>query len=328
MLALLNDSFNIGSLKLPNRLIQGPLAGFSCAPFREQYYSFSPPAYCVSEMISAYDVLHKHKATSRYLYRSPKEKTLCYQLSGTDPQIIANAAGRLEAMGADLIDLNCGCPKTKIRKKGAGSALLERPERLGEIVSTVRKAIHLPLTVKVRIQGNENDIALAKAIEEAGADALVVHGRRWTDDYDTPCNLEQIKQIKLAVNIPVIANGDIADKVTLSNAIATSGCDAYMISRAGSGNPWLYQQLLADEVHLEHGTRIDSFISHLQGLATLESEYQAVLQSKTLVRYYFKNVFNVQQLHDFYVLDNLKAIETHMKLFFSRSAFTSWARAL
>jgi tRNA-dihydrouridine synthase B len=313
MLALLNDSFNIGSLKLPNRLIQGPLAGFSCAPFREQYYSFSPPAYCVSEMISAYDVLHKHKATSRYLYRSPKEKTLCYQLSGTDPQIIAKAAGHLEAMGADLIDLNCGCPKTKIRKKGAGSALLERPERLGEIVSTVRKAIYLPLTVKVRIQGNENDIALAKAIEEAGADALVVHGRRWTDDYDTPCNLEQIKQIKLAVNIPVIANGDITDKASLAHAVTTSNCDAYMISRAGSGNPWLYQQLLAGWINLEHGTRINCFINHLQSLARLENDYQAVLQSKALVRYYFRHLLTAEQLQHFYLLDNLSAIETYIK---------------
>ena len=116
-LTSLTQSFSIGSATFPNRLLQGPLAGFSAAPMRISYNQFLRPAYCVSEMISAYDVLHKHTSEPRYLYRSPKEKTLCYQLSGHDPQVIASAAVRLESMGADLIDLNCGCPKTKIRKK-------------------------------------------------------------------------------------------------------------------------------------------------------------------------------------------------------------------
>jgi tRNA-dihydrouridine synthase len=120
MHSFINSPLLIGSLTIPHRLIQGPLAGYSCAPFRAIFNQFTPPAYCVSEMCSANDVIHKHQANSRYLYRAPEERILAYQISGTDPQIMAQAAGHLQSIGADLIDLNCGCPKNKIRKKGAG----------------------------------------------------------------------------------------------------------------------------------------------------------------------------------------------------------------
>ena len=307
----LNEPFNIGSLQLPNRLIQGPLAGFSCAPFRQLYYQFIPPAYCVSEMISAHDVLYKHPVDSRYLYRAPEEKTLCYQISGRDPTVMAQAAHRLEALGADLIDLNCGCPKNKIRKKGAGSALLEKPQLLFEIVSAVRAAISIPLTVKLRIQGGLSDMALAQSLESAGADALIVHGRRWTDDYDTPSDLHQIQRIKKAIRIPVIANGDIIDKDSLAHAMGVSGADAYMIARAGSGNPWIYQALLEAKVMAPPPllAQINGFMTHLQGLSNLESEHQAILQSKSLVRYYFGKILSDVQLKHFYSLSSLKAVE-------------------
>ncbi len=315
--AFLNDPFSIGALQFPNRLIQGPLAGFSCAPFRQLYYDFLPPAYCVSEMISAHDVIYKHQIDSRYLYRAPQETRLCYQISGHDPEIMAQAAARLEDLGADLIDINCGCPKTKIRKKGAGSALLETPNQLCDMVSAVRRAIRIPLTVKLRIRGDYRDVVLSQAIEQAGADALIVHGRRWTDNYDTPSDPYYIAHIKQAVCIPVIANGDIADQATLANIVAVSGCDAYMISRAGSGHPWLYQQFLAEEgifLDVTNGVRIHCFITHLQGLSRLESEHQAVLQSKTLVRYYFGKILSIQQLQVFYALSSLKEIVKYIEL--------------
>jgi tRNA-dihydrouridine synthase B len=315
MQAFLNEPFSIGPLQFSNRLIQGPLAGFSCAPFRQLFYQFLPPAYCVSEMISAYDAIHKHQVDSRYLYRAAEETRLCYQLSGYSPKILAQAAVRLESLGADLIDINCGCPKTKIRKKGAGSALLDKPEQLCDIVSAVRYAIRIPLTVKLRIRGDARDVVLAKMLERAGADALIVHGRRWTDDYDIPCDFHHIAQIKQAVCIPVIANGDIADEVTLAKAVAESGCDAYMIARAGSGKPWLYQQLLGASTFsgISNASVIHCFITHLQGLSRLQSEHQAVLQSKTLVRYYFGNVLSDQQLKIFYTLCSIKEIETYIE---------------
>ncbi|MDI9819642.1 MULTISPECIES: tRNA-dihydrouridine synthase [unclassified Legionella] len=312
----LGSPLSIGKLQLANRLIQGPLAGFSCAPFRELFYQYTPPAYCVTEMVSAHDVLHKHKANSRYLFRSAKEKTLCYQISGSDPVIMAQASACLEQLGADLIDINCGCPKSKIRKKGAGSALLDKPQQLAAIISKVRATITIPLTVKIRIQRNATDIQLARAIEEAGADAIIVHGRHWADNYDNPSDFNQIAKIKSAVSIPVIANGDIFDRDSLLHALKTSLCDGYMVSRAGTGKPWLFEHLLEEKRLVIEDVRLKAlFMQHLQQLAGLENEHKALLQSKSLFRYYFKPWFTKEQLHAFYALENLAQIASYLQNF-------------
>lgn len=310
MHTFINSPWKIGTLTLTNRLIQGPLAGYSCAPFRELFNQFLPPAYCVSEMISAVDVLTRHNPNSRYLYRSPFEGKLAYQISGTDAVILAKAALKLEHLGADIIDINCGCPKNKIRKKGAGSALLDNPNALVNIVKEVRDAIAIPLTVKIRIQENDADLVLAKKIEEAGADALIVHGRRWIDNYSIACNIEQISLIKQNVSIPVIANGDVRSRDELNRTVRDSQCDGFMLSRAGTGQPWLYQELLEDSVlAVSLEKRIALFMQHLRGLSRLENEYKAILQSKSLVRYYFRELRNSKELIDFYALNSLKEIE-------------------
>ncbi|KTD31602.1 MULTISPECIES: tRNA dihydrouridine synthase [Legionella] len=314
MTSFFHSPWTLGSLNLTHRLIQGPLAGFSCAPFRELFYQFTPPAYSVSEMISAHDVVHKHPLHSRYLHRGEKEKTLCYQIAGTDPLIMAQAAARLEEIGADLIDVNCGCPKGKIRKKGAGSALLEEPEQLAEIVSSIRKAIKIPLTVKLRILGNPLDFELAKRVADAGADAVIIHGRRWNDDYDKANNLIQIAKIKQHLNIPVIANGDFCDRFSINEALKQTHCDAFMIARAGTGKPWLYQALLNDEpMQVNTAEQLRLFMQHLQGLALLENEHKALLQSKSLVRYYFKSQLSASHLQGFYQLDQFAQIEQWLK---------------
>lgn len=321
MQAFFNSPLTIGSLQLPNRLIQGPLAGYSCAPFRRLFSLFMPPAYCVSEMISAYDVVHRHPPEGRYLYRSPEEGRLCYQISGNNPDMMANAAAILEQAGADLIDINCGCPKTKIRKKGAGSALAEQPEQLIAIIKAIRQIINCPLTVKLRLQADQQDTDLAKALADAGADALIIHGRRWTDDYDKPCNLQQIATIKQAVDLPVIVNGDVADSQSLANAIQETGCDGVMISRASSGKPWLFQTLLtSQDVSVDIHKKIALFMMHLQGLATLESEYQAILQSKSLVRYYFKPQLTQDFLQTFYQLSSLQKIEKSLQHYLTNTS--------
>lgn len=307
----IKDPWQIGSLELPHRVIQGPLAGYSCAPFRQLFSHFAAPAYAVSEMISAQDVLSKHAFKSRYLWRDPKETRLCYQLAGHDPETLAHAAKYLMDLGADLIDLNCGCPKNKIRKKGAGSALLETPTRLITIVERVRQAIQIPLTVKIRIYHDARDVQLAHAIQQAGADALIVHGRHWQDDYEVACDMVSIAAIKRAVNIPVIANGDIVDITSLEKMMAITQCDGYMIARAGCGNPQIYQQLLTwpDESEiLTLSQRIFYFMQHLEGLAYLENEFRAVLQSKSLLRYYFNQWLDPSQLQVAYQLNSLAQI--------------------
>ena len=311
--SFINSPLLLGSLQLNNRLIQGPLAGYSCAPFRQLFDQFMSPAFCVSEMLSAHDVLHKHQPNDRYLFRGETEKTLCYQIAGTCPTLMAEAAIKLEHLQASLIDINCGCPKPKIRKKGAGSALLERPELLINIVKSVRGAIKCPLTVKIRLMDSDKNIALVKAIADAGADAIVVHGRRWIDDYDKPCSLQKIASIKHAVDIPVIVNGDIADRDSLNRAYNETNCDGFMISRASTGKPWLFQELLTNTaLHLKLANRIKIFMTHLYGLAILENEFKAVLQSKSLVRYYFKNEFSPDFFQMFYQLTKLEDIESSL----------------
>lgn len=313
----INTSFQIGTVTFANRLIQGPLAGYTCAPYRATFAQFTQPAYCVSEMISAHDLLHRQPA--RFLARDPKETYLAYQLSGYNPEIMAKAAVILQDAGADLIDVNCGCPKTKIRKKGAGSALLAYPERIAQIITAMKAQIKVPLTVKIRVQSPDQDDYLAKTIEQAGADALIVHGRRWQDNYDKPCNQRLIALIKRAVSIPVIANGDIADTLSLQTILQTTGCDAYMISRAGTGKPWLYQSLLESNQTVQQNWRFDqactTFMTHIQGLAQLQNEHRAVLQSKTLVRYYFKPWLTREQLIGYYELDSFIAIEHYLRNF-------------
>ncbi len=311
----ITSSLQIGSLKIPNRLIQGPLAGVSAAPFRKLFYQFTAPAYSVTEMISAHDVLHKHDLNSRYLYRAKEETCLSYQLSGIEPSVMAQAALKLERIGADLIDINCGCPKAKIRKKGAGSALMDTPDLLYRIVARVRELIRIPLTLKLRIYGTSTDILLAQMLEQAGADALIIHGRKWTDDYDKPCDFHHINLIKQHVSIPVIANGDIRDMTSLGVAMHESQADAYMISRAGCGYPWLYQSLFGSTSvqQVDCSIQLDCFLQHMHDLALLESDYQAVMQSKTLVRYYFRQALDVEQLKYFYTLTSLRDMALYLR---------------
>lgn len=315
-LDFLGSPFRIGALELPNRLIQGPLAGFSCAPFRCTFLPFSSPAYCVSEMISSQDILQKHDFASRYLYRHPNEKILAYQIAGSESEIMSAAAVKLEALGADLIDINCGCPKTKIRKKNAGSALLEPSleKQLITIIQSVKNKISCPLTVKIRLSPISDSLSLVQKIADAGADALIVHGRTWLQDYQVPCNLTQIAAIKKSLSIPVIANGDICHFSDLKRMVDETGCDAYMISRAGTGKAWLFKELLSGQpLIIPYEQQVVLFMQHLIGLAELESEHKAVLQSKTLVRYYFPEIrANPSCIQHFYALSTLQAIEKYL----------------
>jgi tRNA-dihydrouridine synthase B len=311
---LLNSPLTVGQLTLPHRLIQGPLAGISCAPFRQLFNYFTAPAYCVSEMISAHDILHKHNSNGRYLYRAVDEPRLGYQIAGHNANVMAEAAIRLQTLSADLVDINCGCPKHKIRKKGAGSALLQQPERLIAIVKAVRLILQCPLTVKIRLQDRQHNIAIAQQLADHGVDALIVHGRRWVDDYDIPCNLAEIARIKQAVSIPVIVNGDITDTSSLYQTFLETGCDGFMISRAGTGRPWLFQNLLTNTItFIDSYQQIQLFLTHLKGLISLEGEYQAVLQSKSWVRYYFCHADNAF-LQAFYQLSSLHAVERLLDL--------------
>lgn len=287
-----NSHFYIGKLKLANRLIQAPLAGISCAPFRELFSLFTKPAYAVTEMISANSILENNNAINkRYLSRSEKEGVWCIQLAGNNPKTLAAAVKICEKYNPDLIDLNCGCPKPKIRSKGAGSALMDSPQKLKEIINAMRTATTLPLTIKIRTAGQSTDdryLEAASIIAAEGADAIIVHGRHFSEDYDVQANYLQIKKITEIIKIPVIANGDVHDTNSMQVALNTTKAAAIMIGRATIGKPWLFQQLLGENPNLSGNDRLNIFNQHITNLSIIEgSEFKAILQARRLLKWYF-----------------------------------------
>ena len=294
-----NSHFCIGKLKLANRLIQAPLAGISCAPFRELFSLYTKPAYAVTEMISANSILENNSAINkRYLSRSEAEGPWCIQLAGSNPKTLAAAVKICEKYEPDVIDLNCGCPKPKIRSKGAGSALLDSPIKLKEVISALREATSLPLTIKIRTAGQSNDeryLEAASIIAAAGADAIIVHARHFSEDYTVQANYSQIKKITEIVKIPVIANGDVHDLISMQEALNISGADAIMVGRASIGKPWLFQQLLGENPKPTWDERLEIFKQHITQLSILEeSELKAILQARRLLKWYFPELSTSQ----------------------------------
>lgn len=292
--------FSIFAVKsTPPFLIQGPLAGVSCAPFRVLAEAWGQPAFCVTEMLSAHHLVHASKVARRFSFKDPREGEVCFQLSGTDPNDLARAIEQVIEWGANSIDLNCGCPVAKIRKKGAGSKLLEDPHRLAILVKAMKAVSRVPISIKIRVDDEmaRYSVEAARVAQEAGADRITVHGRHWADSYDTPCRQDQIAEIVAALTIPVIANGDAKDAESVKRLFEHTGCAGVMISRAGVGQPWIFAKIraeLAGEIYVPPSlaTISDLFLQHVRGLIDLEGEPIAVLQSRKLIKYYARTLAN------------------------------------
>ena len=315
---MINTPFQIGALTLPHRLIQAPLAGISCAPFRALFSLYAKPAYAVTEMISAHSMLKHERLRKRYLAHSKHEGGWCIQLSGNHPEVMHQATEISASYQPDLIDLNCGCPKLKIRTKGCGSALMESPQTLQAVVRAMREATTLPLTVKMRVAGHTQDtryLDVASMIEQSGADAIIVHGRHHTEDYDVAAHYDQIRQVVRRVSIPVIANGDVCDHLSMQRCMDETEADAVMIGRASIGRPWLFQDLLGETTQPKVSERLQVFRQHIQQLACLEGcENIALLQARRFLKWYFPNL-DRQQLACCYTknsVEDLHAVLTDM----------------
>lgn len=302
------------------KLIQAPLAGYSCAPFREMATFWGTPDFCCTEMLSAQHIFNESQQRKRYSYKSPREGLLCVQLAADSSEELVYAAQKSLNWGANLIDLNCGCPQPKIRKKCLGSRLLEDSERLHVLVSDLKKSVNIPVLVKIRVDHQSDDVYnqdVAQAIEAAGADAITVHGRHWTEDYDVPVSYKDIAQIKDIVKIPVIGNGDIHDTASAKKMFAETGCDAVMIGRASVGQPWIFekihQELQGNTYTLPTLTEIgDIFLTHVRGLIELEDEKIALLQSRKLGKYYARNHFDsamfLQEINQINTYEELRCL--------------------
>ena len=244
----LRDSWRIRDVEIPTRVVLAPMAGVSVQAFRRQGRRFGAGLVC-SEMVSVAGIQHRNERTLGYLRVSADEHPLAIQIFGSDPGGMAEAARMVEAAGADIIDINFGCPVRKVTKTGAGATLLDEPEHAARIVAAVADAVDLPVSVKMR-RGTENGsraaLSVGPRLVEAGARTLTLHPRSAKQMYTGSADHALTAELVELVEVPVIASGDITSRAKAQAVLATTGAAAVMVGRAAQGNPWAIAEILGD----------------------------------------------------------------------------------
>jgi len=236
----------IGNVKIDNQVVVAPMAGVTNLAYREILKEFGAGLVC-AEMVSDKAIFYKNKKTIKMLEVSEMEHPMSLQIFGSDIDTIVAGAKEIDASSADIIDINMGCPVTKVVKTNAGAKLLQDPDKIYNIVKSVVENVKKPVTVKIRSgwdQDSVNAVEVAKRIEAAGADAITIHGRTRSQLYSGKANWDIIKSVKEAVSIPVIGNGDITSVEDALAMLEKTKCDAVMIGRGILGNPWLVQDVV------------------------------------------------------------------------------------
>ena len=284
----------IGNVVMDNPLVLAPMAGVTDLPFRLLCKEQGAGLICM-EMVSAKAIYYKNKNTESLLEIDPREKPVSLQLFGSDPEIMAQMAHQIEDRPFDILDINMGCPVPKVVNNGEGSALLKDPELVRNIVTAVVQAIDKPVTVKIR-RGFDDDhinaVEIAKIIEDCGAAAVAVHGRTREQYYSGKADWDIIRQVKEAVQIPIIGNGDVTSPETAIALMEQTGCDGVMIGRAVRGNPWLFSEILYYMETGQHKARptIEKvkamILKHARMQVEVKGEYTALREMRKHVAWY------------------------------------------
>lgn len=290
----------IGNIELKGQVILAPMAGVCNSAFRKICKEMGCSLVC-AEMVSDKGMIYNSKKTEDMLYFEEVERPISQQIFGSDKETFTKAAKKVyEIMHPDIIDINMGCPVPKVAiRSQAGSALLKNPQLIKEIVSSVVESVPVPVTVKIRSGWDFNSInavEVAKICESAGAKAITVHPRTRSQLYSGKADLDIIKQVKEAVNIPVIGNGDIKDIETAKHMLEYTKCDAIMIGRGVLGNPWLIKEI---DTYLKTGRTIEKptyedkikmCYKHLDYLLKIKPERIAILEMRSHIAWYIKNI--------------------------------------
>ncbi|HEX6489836.1 MAG TPA: tRNA-dihydrouridine synthase [Gaiellaceae bacterium] len=245
----LRENWWIGDVEIPTRLVLAPMAGVSVQAFRRQGRRFGAGLVC-SEMVSCAGLRHGNERTLGYLRIASDERPLAVQIFGSEPAVMTGAARMVESAGADIVDINFGCPVRKVTKTGAGATLLDDPDRACRIVDAVATAVGVPVTVKMR-RGLEDDsracLSVGPRLVDAGAAALTLHPRSARQMYTGRADHALTAELARLVRVPVIASGDITSRARAHALLATTGASAVMVGRAAQGNPWALREILAGE---------------------------------------------------------------------------------
>ena len=296
----------IGNVELENRYILGPMAGVTDLPFRLLCREQGAGLVC-SEMVSAKAIYYKNKNTEGLLEIHDQEGPVSLQLFGSEPELMAQMAKEIEERPFAILDINMGCPVPKVVNNGEGSALMKDPLLAGRIISAVASAVKKPVTVKIRKGFDEehvNAVELAHIAQESGAAAVTVHGRTRQQFYAGKADWDIIAQVKAAVKIPVIGNGDVTSPQKADELVRQTGCDGIMIARGAQGNPWIFSEMIHWEETGELPPRPDKdeirkmMLRHARLQLEYKGEFSGIREMRKHVAWYTKGLKGAARLRE------------------------------